>query len=90
MKSRVIQFIAAILIIAAFVALMIGFVIKSNSHPHALYWTPYRISEGETLWSIASEYKEYDTRIIVDYIQKFNGIDSNIRAGQEIDVPVFE
>ena len=53
---------------------------------------PYCVQAGETLWSIAAEYKPSDMRYD-DYIRKVqehNGIGSDIKWGDEIEIFVWE
>ena len=46
----------------------------------------YYVKPGDTLWSIALEYKQpgQDTRKYIDEIKRINGIDALIYEGQEI------
>lgn len=52
----------------------------------------YNVMPGDTLWSIAKEYKpnkmRYDEYIYE--LQKHNGISANLQTGQAIEVLVWE
>lgn len=50
----------------------------------------YIVGQGDNLWNIAKEFKDSDTEIryYIDAVKELNGIDSNIRPGQEIQILV--
>ncbi|MGB3465550.1 MAG: LysM peptidoglycan-binding domain-containing protein [Cyclobacteriaceae bacterium] len=51
----------------------------------------YFVEDGDTLWSIASEYNfnNEDVRKVIHRIQKHNGISNTIQLDQEIIIPVY-
>lgn len=51
----------------------------------------YFVEDGDTLWSIASEYNfnNEDVRKVIYRIQKYNGISNIIQLDQEIIIPVY-
>lgn len=51
------------------------------------------VEEGDTLWSIASDINpegKYNMNEITYHIKEINNIDSNISAGDVIEVPVLK
>ena len=68
----------------------------SLSHKKVEYKKIY-ISNGDTLWSIASElqsnnsyYKNKDIRYIIDDVKKLNNLESsNLIVGQQLMIPVI-
>jgi hypothetical protein len=61
------------------------------------YYCMYRtVNCGDTLWSISTELKlEYpemknlDTRVLVNFIEDNNGIFNEVKAGNQIVIPVW-
>lgn len=50
------------------------------------------VVEGDCLWDIADHYtlEDMDKRKVIYEIQKRNGINSYIREGQILEVPIYE
>lgn len=48
----------------------------------------YTIQQGETLWSIAKQYKpaDMDIREYIDLLERTNGITANVQVNQEITI----
>ena len=87
--TRVQKRIRAAAIVAAIIALA---ALLCGGRRSNLRSERYIVSQGDTLWGIASEYKpatmRYDDYIAL--IERENGIDAHIRQGQEIMIYVEE
>ena len=71
-----------LLAVAVFLILLCG-AVRPRCEPVT---ESYFVKPGDTLWSIALEYKEpgQDTRKYIDEIKRINGISALIYEGQEI------
>lgn len=83
-----------IVVLTIFSSTMILADTKSDSAENYKYFKSIEIEEGDTLWSIASEYISYDYYSSVnDYIyeiKKMNGISGNtIQSGQYLIVAYY-
>ena len=81
------------LIIILAITILLAIVILSNQSKHELVETQnYTVQVGDTLWSIASNYRPR-TMSIQEYIfnlQEFNNISPEIYPQQEIQILIYE
>lgn len=96
MKKKRMIIVFSILIIFAIIGLNLiskTVVASSSNKQNNKLFTSIKLEEGDTLWSIATEYKTNEYKNITEYIREIkrcNGIDSDtINEGQYIIVPYY-
>ena len=72
------------LAVALFIALILTMPAKCSPQS----WDRYVVEEGDTLWGITSKYNMDNRKVIAD-IKSKNGIDTLIKTGQVILIPVY-
>ena len=85
--------ITALVIIIFIIMIFINFsMAKTDEKDTQVTYENYVISKGETLWSIAEEYKQegQDTRDYIYQIKKLNSIGSTVYENQTIKIIVWE
>lgn len=87
---------AAVLVIGFLITLATAVPANANAAREGdryKYYTSVYVSQGESLWSIASEYwtKEYpDIQAYIREIKRLNGISSdNIQSGKYLCIPYY-
>lgn len=97
MKKMFITFVAGSItfaIAAISLSLLLIFSVSGCGSCRAVYedTAQYYVENGDTLWSIATECKAegQDTRMVIAIIEELNGCNANIKAGQILDLPIFE
>lgn len=90
-----------VIIYLAAAALAAGILIGANLHqtkaedsaPLYKYYTSYEIREGDSLWSIAEEYRDAAAQSVRGYIDEVCAINhlssEEIRAGETICIPYY-
>ena len=78
----------AILIVLFVINALMAFT-RPHNEPGTLVYT---VCKGDTLWSVASKYKPYesDIRKCVYSVEKINHIGADIQPGQTIIVPLSD
>ncbi len=85
--------VTAAVIIAFIIIICINFNMPKTAEKDTQFtYENYIISKGETLWSIAEDYKQegQDTRDYIYQIKKLNGIGSTVYENQTIKIIVWE
>lgn len=92
MRNKVKYIIEFIIILVLFVILAVAFKNKYLSRPaEALRFESYIVHPGDTLWDIAEQYTNgADPRELIYEIQVYNGINADIRPGEEIKIPIYK
>lgn len=89
------KFIRSVLIILGLI-LMFSLIVSSSSFSHKqVEYTKFYVSEGETLWNIASDlqsnnlyYKDKDIRFIIEDLMDINNLEnSSLYINQELNIP---
>lgn len=100
-KSLFCRFFIGIAVITIMVTALL-FTSKNTSHANETdngicktkYYKTIEIKPGETLWSIAREYKSGEYRTVNDYIEEVMSINNlardDINSGEMLVVPYFE
>ena len=100
MVSSLTKFALALMVVAAAVCIIL-FSNKNvtnasesgNSVQLSKYYKTITIEKGDTLWSIAKEYKSGDYRTVQDYVEELRSMNNlhsdNILAGQKLIVAYF-
>lgn len=53
-------------------------------------WEEYKVSAGDTLWTIVPTTNKYDIRDVIDLVKEHNNIGDTLNIGQIIELPVLE
>lgn len=88
-KKRFVLFIIAILLLIVITALAIRTLNEERRLDHT---EEYEIKSGETLWSIASNYRPSNMSIqeYIYNLEQFNQITPDIRPAQKIQILIYE
>lgn len=86
------KFFTFIVIMILFAILVLSIIINTSKAPEVERVEEYEVRIGETLWSIASDYRP-STMSIQEYIfniQRFNNINSIIYPEQKIQLLIYK
>lgn len=95
-RRNIILFVATICLVVLLSVTVSGFLSKAKSRTEAVQYKYYKsivVNYGDTLWTIASEYKGAEYKSADEYImevKRMNGLkDDSITAGNYLIIPYF-